>query len=175
MFIYLSHITICYLCEKKGNFPITVTSIQEKRVFYFRTLSWRDNWKLCHHLLTLISFQTCMTFFCGTLRKIFRALASKQGLIFIVLDGTFSKYLLLCSTQERNEYKFGRIWGWVSDERIFIFNLNTVKTGVLIWDSYSCYFRFEVISHCAQSIGKTVVTCNTHYLESPESRSITSL
>jgi len=30
-------------------------------------------------------------------------------------------YLPLCSTEERNSYRFGTTWGWVNDDRIFIF------------------------------------------------------
>ncbi len=32
-----------------------------------------------------------------------------------------SKYLPLCSTEQRNSYRFGSTWGWVNDYRIFIF------------------------------------------------------
>jgi len=32
-----------------------------------------------------------------------------------------SKYLRLCSTEERNSYRFGTAWGWVNDDNIFIF------------------------------------------------------
>ncbi len=32
-----------------------------------------------------------------------------------------SKYHLLCLTEERNSYRFGATWGWVNDDRIFIF------------------------------------------------------
>ncbi len=32
-----------------------------------------------------------------------------------------SKYLPLCSAEQRNSYKFGTTWGWVNDDRIFIF------------------------------------------------------
>ncbi len=30
-----------------------------------------------------------------------------------------SKYIILCSTAERNSYRFAMTWGWVSDEVIF--------------------------------------------------------
>ncbi len=30
----------------------------------------------------------------------------------------FSKYLLLCSTKERNSYRFGTTWGWVNDAKV---------------------------------------------------------
>ncbi len=32
-----------------------------------------------------------------------------------------SKYLPLCSAEQRNSYRFGTTWGWVNDDWIFIF------------------------------------------------------
>ncbi len=32
-----------------------------------------------------------------------------------------SKYLPLCSAEQRKSYRFGTTWGWVNDDRIFIF------------------------------------------------------
>ncbi len=32
-----------------------------------------------------------------------------------------SKYLHLCSAEQRHSYRFGTSWGWVNDDRIFIF------------------------------------------------------
>ncbi len=32
-----------------------------------------------------------------------------------------SKYIPLCSAEQRNSYRFGTTWGWVNDDRIFIF------------------------------------------------------
>ncbi len=32
-----------------------------------------------------------------------------------------SKYLHLCSAEQRYSYRFGNTWGWVNDDRIFIF------------------------------------------------------
>ncbi len=32
-----------------------------------------------------------------------------------------SKYVPLCSAEQRNSYRFGTTWGWVNDDRIFIF------------------------------------------------------
>ncbi len=40
-----------------------------------------------------------------------------------------SKYLLLCSTEERKLYKFGTTWGWVNDNRSVILGC----TIPLIW------------------------------------------
>ncbi len=31
-----------------------------------------------------------------------------------------SKYLPLCSAEQRNSYRFGTTWGWVNDDRIII-------------------------------------------------------
>ncbi len=32
-----------------------------------------------------------------------------------------SEYLSLCSAEQRHSYRFGTTWGWVNDDRIFIF------------------------------------------------------
>ncbi len=32
-----------------------------------------------------------------------------------------SEYLPLCLAEQRNSYRFGTTWGWVNDDRIFIF------------------------------------------------------
>ncbi len=32
-----------------------------------------------------------------------------------------SKYLPLCSAEQRTSFRFGTTWGWVNDDRIFIF------------------------------------------------------
>ncbi len=32
-----------------------------------------------------------------------------------------SEYLPLCSAEQRNSYRLGTTWGWVNDDRIFIF------------------------------------------------------
>ncbi len=32
-----------------------------------------------------------------------------------------TKHLLLCSTKERNSYRFGVTWGWINDDRILFF------------------------------------------------------
>jgi len=36
-----------------------------------------------------------------------------------------SKYLILCSAEERNSYRFRTSWGWVNDDRIVIFGQTT--------------------------------------------------
>jgi len=55
--------------------------------------------------------------------------------LFGVLDSQLgyqhsSKYLLLFSTEERNSYWVGTTWGWVNDNRIFIFGNESFK-----WES----------------------------------------
>jgi len=32
-----------------------------------------------------------------------------------------STYIILCSTEERNSYRFGTRWGWVNYDNIYIF------------------------------------------------------
>ncbi len=43
-----------------------------------------------------------------------------------------SKYLPLCSAEQRNSYRFGPTWGWVNDDRIFIFGW-TIPLAFLYW------------------------------------------
>ncbi len=38
--------------------------------------------------------------------------------------GFHLKYLNLCTEDERRSYKFGKIWGWVINDRIFILKCN---------------------------------------------------
>ncbi len=52
-----------------------------------------------------------------------------------------SEYLPLCSAEQRHSYRFGTTWGWVNDDRIFIFgwtiplnmnlNKNTKKINII--------------------------------------------
>jgi len=79
--------------------------------------------KFCHHLLTL-KLQPCMS---NTMEDIL-----KNDCNFGTNDFHFiakqlfgsnrsSKYLPLCSTEERNSHRFATTWGWVNDYRIVIF------------------------------------------------------
>ncbi len=65
-----------------------------------------------------------------------------------------SKYLPLCSAEQRNSYRFGTTWGWVNDDRIFIFGWtiplsrhfgDLYFTGVIIFQPtfyfYSLHFH----------------------------------
>jgi len=98
-------------------------------------------WKCWHHLLTLKWFQTCMSFFLllNTKENILKNVGNRTVdcnhwlplIFFPTMEGNgvhqlfncqhSSKYLLLCSTEERNSYRFGTTWGWVNDDRILIF------------------------------------------------------
>ncbi len=66
------------------------------------------------YLLTLMPLQTCTTFFLlwnikeDILRNIFCL-------------HNWSQYLLLCSTEDKKSYRFGKAWGWVNGDRLFIF------------------------------------------------------
>ncbi len=81
-----------------------------------------------------------MSLFCWTQRKIFwRMWETEQFWGTIDLHSIFfptmevngapkqpgyklsSKYLPLCSAEQRHSYRFGTTWGWVNDDRIFIF------------------------------------------------------
>ncbi len=35
-----------------------------------------------------------------------------------------SEYLPLCSAEQRHSYRIGNTWGWVNDDRIFLFLVN---------------------------------------------------
>jgi len=48
------------------------------------------------------------------------------------------KYFLLCSTEERNSYRFGTTWGWVNDDIIFIFGWTIPLKGQWIYGTSSC-------------------------------------
>ncbi len=81
-----------------------------------------------------------MSLFCWTQRKIFwRMWVTEQfwgtidfhSIFFPAMEVNgapkqpgyklFSKYLPLCLAEQRNSYRFGTTWGWVNDDRIFIF------------------------------------------------------
>ncbi len=97
-----------------------------------------------------------------------------------------SKYLLLCSTEERNSYRFGgwvndtvfifwvnmeMNWGWVNDDRIVIFGwtvpLNdsfvcpyrNILINIRIW---SCVYHINVISKTGHNIFYKSVKASWH-------------
>jgi len=104
-------------CFKKWTTPLKGTFTQK--------------FKFCHHLLTQL-FQTCMNnnkkiFWRMLVSKLLTGpidfqMAEKKNTMEVNRDHQLfgyqhsSKYLLLCSAEERNSYKFGT-WGWVNDDR----------------------------------------------------------
>jgi len=44
-----------------------------------------------------------------------------------------SEYLLLCSTEERNTYRFGTTWGWINYDRIVIFEW-TIALNIFLYE-----------------------------------------
>ncbi len=96
---------------------------------------------IVHHLVTLMSFQTCMTLFLlwKTKEHILKNDGSLKVSVPIDLHCKDNKYngsqweqklvgykhsskrLLLCSVEDRNASRFGMAWGWVNDNRILIF------------------------------------------------------
>ncbi len=44
-----------------------------------------------------------------------------------------SEYLPLCSAEQRHSYRFETTWGWVNDDRIFIFGWTTPLIHILIY------------------------------------------
>ncbi len=44
-----------------------------------------------------------------------------------------SEYLPLCSAEQRHSYRFGTTWGWVNDDRIFIFGWTVPLIHILIY------------------------------------------
>lgn len=82
--------------------------------------------KLCYYLFTLMSFQTSMAIFpLWNIKKnlyIFLCPYNKSMGFSVVLVIELSIYTQkLCSTEERECCRFGTIWWWVSDDRIYIF------------------------------------------------------
>ncbi len=55
-----------------------------------------------------------------------------------------SKYLPLCSAEQINLYRFGTTWGWVNDDRIFVFGW-TIPLIVKKSENLSFLFRFLVL------------------------------
>ncbi len=60
-----------------------------------------------------------------------------------------SEYLPLCSAEQRHSYRFGTTWGWVNDDRIFIFGWTIPLTTMYLHQkistmyllcSYCCYW-----------------------------------
>ncbi len=52
-----------------------------------------------------------------------------------------SKYLPLCSAEQRHSFRFGTTWGWVNDDSIFIFGwtIPLSRTGIFCSNSQKLY------------------------------------
>ncbi len=63
-----------------------------------------------------------------------------------------SEYLPLCSAEQTHSYRFGSTWGWVNDDRIFIFGWtiplsvlgNKVIHIILPASSFFCKFTYKI-------------------------------
>ncbi len=100
-----------------------------------------QKWKFWHHLHLLSSFKSVwVSLFCRTQGKIFwRKFVTRlfwgtidfhsrkkntievNGAPELLCFPHSSEYLPLCSAEQRNSYRFETTWGWVNDDRIFIF------------------------------------------------------
>jgi len=96
-----------------------------------------QKFKFCHHLLILKMLQTCMSFclLLNTKEDIVKndwnfGTIDFHSIFFLLwnygakkLFGSHcsSKYLLLCSAEDINSYRFATSWGLVNDDRILIF------------------------------------------------------
>ncbi len=82
-----------------------------------------------------------------------------------------SKYLPLCSAEQRHSYRFGTTWGWVYDDRIFIFGWTIPLIDAFDlkqrWAECSPYDikvpreRFECIGSDCFLIALAVLWCHT--------------
>ncbi len=53
--------------------------------------------------------------------------------------GFHQKYLNLCSEYEQRSYRFGMTWGWVIDDRIFIFGWTNPLSSISIYQFIALY------------------------------------
>ncbi len=69
-----------------------------------------------------------------------------------------SKYLPLCSAEQRHSYRFGTTWGWVNDDRIFIFGWTIpLRASFDVFLTCMCWI---MISGSWESVGD--LESNTH-------------
>ncbi len=66
-----------------------------------------------------------------------------------------SEYLPLCSAEQRHSYRFGTTWGWVNDDRIFIFGwsipLKSMENPIKNMKTlHVCVCYQEISSRCQQ-------------------------
>ncbi len=94
----------------------------------------------CHHLLTLMSFQTCTTFFFGTL-------LGENIYIF--------KHLYLCVFQ-RKSYRFGMTWVWF----IFGWTIPLITGWINVLLSFKCFIGIRTLD--ISSVHMRVITQKQH-------------
>ncbi len=79
-----------------------------------------------------------------------------------------SKYLPLCLAEQRNSYRFGTTWGWVNDDRIFIFGwtipLTLIKISFWFWDFSLCNFRDLTYALSACNTPKRKQNLKSHHM-----------
>ncbi len=77
-----------------------------------------------------------------------------------------SKYLLLCSKEERNSYRFGTMWGWVSDDNLDFWLNYAFKTQKSILFTAGMFTCCSLSMMCHETDTNTVKTRhqrNTNY------------
>ncbi len=73
-----------------------------------------------------------------------------------------SKYLPLCSAEQRHSYRFGTTWGWVNDDRIFIFGL-TIHLRIDIGSSEQFKIKKSALPiQCPHSWRDVSTLCTRH-------------
>ncbi len=81
-----------------------------------------------------------------------------------------SKYLPLCSAEQRHSYRFGTTWGWVNDDTIFIFGWTIpLRVYEVFFPFFLCFF-FTLLFCVIQwfligfALGLRVWTWSIHFL-----------
>ncbi len=68
-----------------------------------------------------------------------------------------SKYLPLCSAEQRHSYRFGTTWGWVNDDRIFIFGwtIPLSRWGIFVAIAKNTLYgsKLSIFLLCQKSLG----------------------
>ncbi len=101
-----------------------------------------QKWNFCHYLLAFISFQTCMTFFLLWMPiNIFKK--KRQWGPNNCLCVCVCVCVCMCVFCWKNSYSFRRTWGWVNDNRIFIFEWSIPLTFIM--HSKSVYIFFTLV------------------------------
>ncbi len=68
-----------------------------------------------------------------------------------------SKYLPLCSAEQTHSYRFGTTWGWVNDDRIFIFGwtIPLSRWGIFVAIAKNTLYgsKLSIFLLCQKSLG----------------------